>query len=159
MTWEQMVARFWGRVRCEGECWEWTGSRLPKGYGLMSVRRKHTYAHRFAYELLVGPIGEGLCVCHHCDNPGCVRPDHLFLGTPKDNSQDMVCKGRGKPPGVLRDFSREGNPRAVMDEAHVEALRRSYAASEKRQVDLAKEFGISQTQVSRIVRGEQWRPQ
>ena len=91
--------RFWARVQKSGGCWEWTG---PKGnqYGhcRMAVRdgkrSRGVQVHRISYELNVGPIPAGLCVCHHCDNPRCVRPDHLFLGTPLDNARDMIAKGR-----------------------------------------------------------------
>ncbi|MDO7847580.1 HNH endonuclease [Hymenobacter sp. M29] len=87
--------RFWGMVRKKEGCWEWTGYKNPKGYGYLMVKAgKPTGAHRFSYELHKGPIPKGLFVCHTCDNPVCSNPDHLFLGTVKDNTQDMVKKGR-----------------------------------------------------------------
>lgn len=86
----------------ETGCWHWTGDRLPKGYGILVVRAsgkdKKRLAHRLSWELAHGPIPDGLFVCHACDNPSCVNPDHLWLGTPKDNAQDMVRKGRH--PGI-----------------------------------------------------------
>ena len=91
--------RFWGLVRnagVEGDgCWEWGGSRLATGYG--QFRRssgKVWRTHRVSWELSRGPIPDGLCVLHDCDNPACVRPDHLFLGTLRDNAIDMGKKGR-----------------------------------------------------------------
>lgn len=88
--------RFWTKVLpVDSGCWEWQGHRLPKGYGhFRGLTAKNVKAHRFAYELLVGPIPDGLRVLHRCDNPPCVNPVHLFLGTDKDNSDDKIAKGR-----------------------------------------------------------------
>lgn len=86
--------RFWPNVQKSEGCWEWQGVRLHHGYGALQFRGKLRKAHRLSWELHNGPIPEGLIVCHHCDNPPCVRPDHLFLGTSKDNADDKGCKGR-----------------------------------------------------------------
>ena len=87
-----------------GECWEWTGWRLPSGYGTLRLRDRNRtmLAHRLAYETWVGPIPEGLCVLHTCDNPPCIRPDHLWLGTNRDNTLDMLAKGRDAKVKPLR---------------------------------------------------------
>lgn len=88
-------ARFWRRVTLSPGCWEWQGGRGTRGYGRYSPRRGHSqYAHRYAYQLAFGPIPEGYHICHHCDNPPCVRPTHLFAGTASDNAKDMWAKGR-----------------------------------------------------------------
>jgi hypothetical protein len=88
--------RFWAKVNKSGECWEWLGTKNPGGYGCFKVNYKMRKAHRVAYELGHGSIPADLCVLHRCDNPGCVRPDHLFLGTRSENMQDMQKKGRGR---------------------------------------------------------------
>lgn len=95
---------FWSKVRISEGCWEWTGKRQiridgSEPYGRMLVAGKEVYAHRTAWELQVGPIPDGLLVCHHCDNRLCVRPDHLFVGTQKENIQDNRKKGRKFGPG------------------------------------------------------------
>ena len=90
--------RFWTKVLpVESGCWEWQGYRDSAGYGSFAVRPCFpARAPRYAYELMVGDIPEGLWVCHKCDNPPCVRPEHLFLGTALDNHRDMIEKGRRK---------------------------------------------------------------
>ena len=75
-------------------CWLWNGAKFENGYGAFSYRNKTVRAHRWSYNYWVGPIPDGLLVCHRCDTPACVNPDHLFVGTQRDNLDDREQKGR-----------------------------------------------------------------
>lgn len=128
-------------------CLVWTGSRNKDGYGLVYHMGKTQVLHRLWYREFIGPIGDGLCVCHRCDNPACVEPSHLFLGTNDENVADKVAKQR-QARGVT-------NGRANLTEQSVRAIRAEYASGETQTV-LAKRYGIHQTHVSLIVRRKEW---
>lgn len=111
---------FWAKVNKDGPtlrpelgpCWEWTGYRA-RGYGVMrraSLYRFQIATHRYSWMLANGPIPDGLLVCHRCDNPPCVRPDHLFLGTTADNTRDRDAKGRGRHPEHRWLTCKRGHP-------------------------------------------------
>lgn len=152
--------RFWPKVdKSAGEsgCWIWLGRKKPRGYGLLSVSptpktRRMAYAHRLSYVINRGSIPEGLCVCHHCDNPSCVNPAHLFLGTNADNTADKVAKGRAKGSPQVG----EKNHNARLTPADVREIRRRYAANEGSQEVIARDYGVRQAHVSRIVRRTAW---
>lgn len=146
-------ARFWESVDKSGSCWLWKKSRYPTGYGHVMVSGKSGYAHRVAWELTHGPIPAGMHVCHKCDNPPCCNPDHLFLGTPKENMQDRDAKHRGY-------FTRGGymgRPTAKLTNDQVVQMRYFYGKGLARQVELCRIFGVSSQTVSSVVRGKNWK--
>ena len=118
-----------------GGCWIWMAA-LTGGYGRFTVGRNLERAHRVSWKLHKGPIPEGLLVLHHCDIRSCVNPDHLFIGTPMDNTQDMWRKGRGRGPTKLTD----DDVRAI----------RNFAGTLKH-YEIADLFGVSKSYISYIV--------
>lgn len=88
------MPRFWAKVNKTVGCWLWTGSKTSRGYGDLTVMKRHVLAHRFSYEVKYGPVPAGMHVLHKCDTPLCVRPSHLFPGTDADNMLDKARKGR-----------------------------------------------------------------
>jgi len=123
-----------------------------KGYGCLRVGQRLALAHRHSWEIHNGAIPAGLLVCHKCDNRACVNPDHLFLGTARDNYRDMVTKRRKCWCGQAG----AANHNAKLTNDNVEAIRRRYAAGRETQASLAKEFRISRSQVGNIVRRQKW---
>lgn len=145
--------RFWSHVKKGdgNECWEWMISRFRNGYGKFAVSREKTAkANRMAWELLFGPIPDGMCVLHKCDNPGCVRPDHLFLGTPADNARDRNSKGR------QAIFRGESHSSSKLTDNDVRAIRseRSMGAS---LVVLSQKYGVTIQNISQIYLRKSWR--
>ncbi len=123
--------RFIEKVEKSSTCWYWKAQIYPNGYGGFSLYGKNMHAHRASWTLHNGEIPKGMCICHKCDNPCCVNPDHLFLGTYKDNTQDMIAKKRKFYP-----------PRKLTEKEIDEAGER-YLKGEK-QRDIAKSFKIHQ---------------
>ncbi|WP_194720787.1 HNH endonuclease signature motif containing protein [Noviherbaspirillum malthae] len=138
--------RFDAKVRITPGCWLWAGAKNSWGYGAMTINSKDFGAHAVSYALYVGPIAAGMRVLHRCDTPACVNPDHLFLGTQKDNIADMDAKGRRRPAkGVANHF-------AKLTEEAVRAIDidpRTYRA-------IASSYGISAAIVSDIKNRRIW---
>lgn len=127
------------------DCLVWTGALFSNGYGRIRVGKSYQVVHRAVWERTFGPIPKGLFVCHHCDVRNCANLEHLFLGTKQDNSSDMVNKDR--------QAKGERHPKAKLIKDEVKAIR----ADKRFQKDIAKSYGISQTQVSKIKRRENWK--
>jgi hypothetical protein len=143
---QKNIEQFWGKVDKEistifyngTRCWEWTGSSRGSGYGQASMgsRQRQYFSHRLSYEITFGNIPDGLFVLHHCDNRLCCNPEHLFLGTHKDNMQDMVRKGRHA------DFRGELHPQHKLSNAQVSEIQLKYSSGTITHRQLAKEYGV-----------------
>lgn len=132
--------RFWAKVIKTDGCWQWTGAKNRGGYGVLNLGRgkSNVLAHRISWEIHFGPIPEKINALHDCDNPGCTRPDHLFLGTYADNSQDASRKGRIPGPRKL-----------TWEQAREVRLR--HATEAISQVELGRQYSISGSSVCNIV--------
>lgn len=173
--------RFWAKVQKGDGCWEWTGHRR-NGYGILATGpqggQRREIASRVSWELTFGTIPDGLRVLHHCDNPPCVRPEHLHLGTPADNSAEMRARGRScrgdrlraimikkaargerhgsrTHPEAIARGSRSGT--AKLDEALAQRIRDQYSAGGISQRALAAAHGINQATVWALLSGKTWR--
>lgn len=145
--------RFWQKVnkKSDDECWEWLGCRHHQWkYGSFNVDGKYIAAHRYSWILHYGNIPTGFIVCHHCDNPPCCNPKHLFLGTDADNNLDKRLKGR--QPDVIG----EPNPRAILNEMAVKVILFSLKTESHTRKDLARIFGISVGAINSIVSKRNW---
>jgi hypothetical protein len=155
--------RFWEKVDVRGpdDCWEWTASKNDNGYGEIresAPSTKTLKAHRVSWELHNGPIPvgngyHGTCVLHKCDNPGCVNPAHLFLGTHEDNMKDMIEKDRHVT------YKREKHGRAKLTEEQVLEIRREYVKGSfsHGQSALGKKYEVCHSTIGRIISGEHWK--
>lgn len=150
--------RFWRNVVHGRGCWTYENVG-GNGYGKLLVNGKHTRAHRLAWKLTNGVIPTDMLVCHSCDNPSCVRPDHLFLGTNADNSADMNAKGRtarGERCAPRNPARGERDANAVLTAAKVRRIRLLYATGRISQQKIADSFGVNQTCISAVVRRFTW---
>jgi DNA-binding XRE family transcriptional regulator len=165
----------WIRQSDGSPCWEWQGTIHWRNYGMIAgettydeatqkSKKQNFLAHRVAYQIQIGEIKEGLYVCHSCDHTLCVRGDHLFLGTAKDNSYDRDAKGRQAKgdthgtklhPGTVAKGVSIGNSK--LTNAQVEEIRESYRTTEMSQQTIADKIGVSQTTVSAVIRGKTWK--
>lgn len=148
MTHQEAAERFWARVRRGGvdDCWEWQGPRDRKGYGCCYPGRfaGSRLTHRFAWSTTHGPIPQGLFVCHKCDNPPCCNPNHLFLGTVRDNAIDMVRKGRGVSYRGIKSGMGKLTPEQVQ----------AILSDERGQTILARELGVTSATIGDVRLGK-----
>jgi len=148
-----LAERFWTKIQRTDSCWEWTGATDRNGYGVISVptqnKRYQVFrkTHRVAWELAYGAVTGELCVLHHCDNPKCVRPTHLFLGTHSDNAHDKYAKGR----------QAKGMQRSSLTDVDVCTIRAKYATGGISQQALAVQYNIGREAIGKIVRRDNWK--
>lgn len=145
-----LTERLWSLVQKTPECWLFDGPLNDAGYGRFRWRGKRWFAHRVAFTSTYGPVTDGVFICHHCDNPRCVRPDHLFAGSHDDNMRDMARKGRH------HNCAGERHAMAKLTAEQVSAIRRCYLAGLVTQATLAKEYGVAISTISMIVRRASW---
>lgn len=151
-----LADRFFAKVEKTPTCWIWKASVEAGGYGHIGIGRRGEgmkRCHRVSWELHIGPVPANLCVLHRCDNRRCVNPEHLFLGTKKDNSRDMAAKGRQvfqlNPERVARG-ERQGSAKLTEEQA------REIKNSDLRQYEVAKKYGVSLSTVNRLRCGRTW---
>lgn len=130
-----LIKQFWSKIKRGPGCWEW--QRGQRGYGQVWLEGKKWYAHRLSYTLCKGEIPQGGHICHTCDNPRCVRPSHLWVGSQVTNMRDMGRKGRGNTQKI--SFAQR------------QQIRARYAAGDIQQPTLAAEYGVNKETISSIV--------
>jgi hypothetical protein len=144
-----LLDTFWLHTRKSGECLLWTRGKNTAGYGVVWNRRRAILAHRHAYELTAGPVPPGMYVLHSCDNPACVRPEHLRIGTSADNARDRSARKR------YRDDRGSRHPSAKLNEAQVLRIRQRLTDGVHEQA-LASEFNVTRQMIRRIGRRIAW---
>jgi len=150
------IKRFWDKVQFPemvgtNECWEWKANCVPDGYGSFRIGSRMVGAHQVAYTVTIGTILEGLCVCHTCDNPACVNPSHLWLGTHADNMQDKAQKGRAS------HLYGERHPKHRLNNDDVKQIRTLYKTGLYTQQKIANLFNISRIAIEHVVNYRTWK--
>lgn len=135
-------------------CWNWTGPRIPKGYGYMTVDYVKNYIHRLAWQTYNGPIPTGKHVCHTCDNPPCWNPAHLWLGTNMDNRRDSVEKRRWSHGDTK--LNGERNRQAKLTEPEVTEMRALYVSGVS-MADLARKYGRNSSTIEHVIWRHSWK--
>jgi hypothetical protein len=151
------VARFWSFVRKSAGCWEWTGGTIGLGYGGFWLSGRQVRAHRLSFQMHGGYIPAGQFVLHRCDNPPCVRPDHLYAGDHATNMRDRMERGRTARGDRMPHPRVHGSahPRAKLTEADVAVIRAEYRPG--RGGDLMRRYGVSQASLWAVVHGKSWK--
>ena len=141
--------RFWKFVQKTDTCWLWTGAKASWGYGMINSGPPENHAiraHRLSWEMHNGPIPDGMAVCHHCDTPACVNPDHLFLGTIADNNADMGAKGRRRGGGAPAG---DDHPLRKLTDAEIAEIRTAYQPGRVTYKELGRRYGVNLATVAR----------
>ena len=147
---ENAMKYFWQSFEVVGECWEWQGRLDRSGYGYFGRAGRDTRAHRVAWIDLHGEIPAGLHVLHTCDNPCCIRPDHLMIGDHTENMRHKAIRHRGH-------YQRgESSARAILNWEQVREIRRRYTHESISQVQLSREYGVGVSAISSIIRNVTW---
>lgn len=146
-----LVDRFWQRVNKTDRCWLWIGNVGRGGYGYITHHGNNRLAHRVSYELAYGSIPENMDVLHCCDTPGCVRPDHLWVGTHSDNMQDKMRKGRSNNP------SGESHWQAKLNWQQVREIRQKRQTGRYTLIELGKEYSVHLSLISLIAQNKIWK--
>lgn len=166
---DSTVKRFWNKVDKSGECWTWTASKNNKGYGQLMTEpgeifttKRPVLAHRMSWMIHFGAIPKDMEICHKCDNPQCVNPNHLFLGTHTDNMRDMIRKGKGamNQPNVMtvcpeKRHWGERNGQAKLTASQVREIRIGFQIGYSMN-ELGNMYGITRHAIGRIVRRQAW---
>jgi len=145
------MKRFWDKVQKTENCWNWLATKRH-GYGSFKYKKRMVQAHRFSWKLYFGEISEGLDVCHRCDKPACVRPDHLFLGTAHDNVIDSIKKHRFNLPG--KSGHKAWNRNFTAEEA--QKIRKEYKTSRLGYKKLGKKYGVANTVIRNVIKNPNW---
>lgn len=140
--------RFWNKVKKTPTCWLWIGGRFPKGYGMFTVKGIPRKAHRISWQIHNGSIPEGLLVLHHCDNPPCVNPKHLWVGTHQDNVDDSVSKGRR--------CKGENQWEAKLSSSDILKIRKWYKSKKFTQSEMAKHFKVHLHSIENAIHRRTW---
>jgi hypothetical protein len=146
---DKNIRNFWAKVNKTDNCWMWTGCVDKDGYGQITIQYKSYKAHRISWQMHCSEIPKGLIVCHHCDVPQCVNPDHLFLGTVKDNADDMMNKGR--------QLKGDRNHNAILDDNKVIEIKRLIAQGKFSLREIGDIFGVTTASIWQIKDGRSWR--
>ena len=145
-----VIDRFWKNVQKTETCWLWIGPKSDSGYGILSIDGRSERAHRFAYETFNGRIPHGEFVCHSCDNPACVNPSHLWVGSHSENMRDMVAKNRHrKTPNLYGEL----HPLSKLTADDARKIREDSRAAKY----VANDYGVSPTLIRRVRRREMWK--
>lgn len=145
----EIKMRFMDNFTKTETCWIWNAAKHNFGHGRIQVNGKNCYAHRISYEIFKGPIPNNMAVCHSCDNPSCVNPMHLWVGSPAENFRDMFLK--------KRNMRGSQAPWSKLTEQKVKELRELYRSGEYTMKELGEKYGVYDTTICAIIHRKKWK--